>query len=154
MKSFMAGSIVAGSLLGLAWASTLQGADAPELATSKPQAQPATVARRWYQGPGLVAFQAGYLAWEQGDWKTTRSKMSEALKADEDQPEANVKTYGSGWISPYLPTYYLGLARCRMDHCAENVDEILKLIKDAGGRLAKRHQSDCQKQDRCPIATP
>jgi len=154
MRTFGPALIVAGTVAGLFWSSTLQGADTQDPAASKPEAPRATGARRWYQGPGLVAFQAGYLAWEQGDWKTTRSKMQEALTADADQPEANVKTYGSGWISPYLPTYYLGLARCKADHCSENVDEILRLIKDTGGRLARRHQSDCQKQDRCAVPPP
>jgi hypothetical protein len=126
--------------------------------SSEPAAVPETRARReiverhWYNGHGLTAFKDGYRAWAQSDWKTTTTEMRKARKADlrGDQPEANVKTGGAGWISPFVPSYYLAVARCRVDHCSENSDEILRLIKDADRALQDEYKRACEKQVECP----
>jgi hypothetical protein len=154
MRTFVAASLMAGTLMGLARASGPEAETTPQPAPASAPAPSATVARHWYSGKGLVPFNDGYRAWELGDWKTTRSKMSKALEEEADRPELQVRTGGSGWITPYIPTYYLGLARCRIDKCSEKVDEVLKLIKDADSRLRRRHQSDCEKQKECPIPAP
>ena len=153
MRAFVAATVVAGTL-GSAWAAAPEAGQAPEPTNQKPRSTTgATPARHWYQGPGRVAFTVGHLALEQEDWKTAKSKMAEALALDADQPQANVRTYG-GWIKPYLPSYYLALARCRVDHCSENMVEVLTLIRDAGSELLKRHRADCQSQARCAAPTP
>jgi hypothetical protein len=154
MRTLVAASVMAGTLMGPARASAPEAPPSPEPTTQKPRSTTgATPARHWYQGPGRLAFTVGHLALEQEDWKTAKSKMTEALALDPDQPEANVRTYG-GWIKPYLPSYYLALARCRVDHCSENMDEVLTLIRDAGSDLLKRHRADCQNQARCAAQAP
>jgi len=108
-------------------------------------------ARVWYRGDGLAAFRLGYRAWRLGDWQAAKSQMKEALLADpRDQPEANVRVWGAGWISPYVPSYYLCVARCRVDHCSEKPNEILRMIKDADRKLQDEYRRACDKQVECP----
>jgi hypothetical protein len=122
-------------------------------AMQEPAAQSPTVKERTYRGPGLKAFRAGHRAWELHDWKTAISRMSQALKADADQPEAQVRLPGV-FLTPYIPKYYQSHAQCQLGNCAEvrrEMDEIIALIKDAPSYLKNRYTKDCQKA--CP-ATP
>lgn len=109
---------------------------------------------RFYRGPGERAFKDGHHAWELGDWKKAQARMTEALEADPDRPEALVKTGGSAWICPYIPTYYLSLARCKQNECLQpkDADEVLWLIKDASNHYRRRYVADCEK--RCSPAKP
>lgn len=103
--------------------------------------------RRLYRGPGQQAFEEGFRAWELGQWDKAVLHMAEALKADPDQPEAQVRMRAL-WLIPYIPSYYLSLACCKLERCAEvqrDTDTILKLLKDARGYIRDRYASDCQK---------
>lgn len=126
---------------------------ATDPAMQEPAAQSPTVTERTYRGPGLKAFRAGHRAWELHDWKTAISRMSQALKADADQPEAQVRLPGV-FLTPYIPKYYQSHAQCQLGNCAEvrrEMDEIIALIKDAPSYLKNRYTKDCLKA--CP-ATP
>jgi hypothetical protein len=127
MSSFMAAWVLVGAL------------SAPQ-----PQASTPTAARYWYSGGGLVPFRDGYRAWELGDWKTAEATMRKALEEEPDQPAGQVKTGGAGWITPYIPSYYLCLAQCRLGNRCENVDKVLDLIKDSDSQLLKWQKSACR----------
>lgn len=147
--------IAAATLAGLVWAAAPPGAAAREPARPDERVRGAARAKRHYRGPGLRAFKAGHHAWELRDWETTLTRMTEALNADADQPEAQVNIGGCGWLSPYIPKYYQSLAQCKLGQCGEakrDTDEVLKLIKDAPGYLRRRYQSDCQKA--CLLSAP
>jgi hypothetical protein len=119
----------------------------------QPAALSPTVKERSYRGPGLKAFRAGHRAWELHDWKTAIAKMSQAVKADADQPEAQVRLPGV-FLTPYIPKYYQSHAQCQLGNCAavrREMDEIIALIKDAPSYLRNRYTKDCLKA--CP-ATP
>jgi len=104
-----------------------------------------SAARRFYTGPGLKAFLKGYRSWELGDWEATVRGMEEALAADGDHPEAQVRPRAV-WFVPYIPSYYLLLARCKLDECGEaekDHQKVLNLIKDARDDIRSRFRSDC-----------
>ena len=110
------------------------------------------VAKRFYRGDGLPAFEKGYKAWELGHWEEAADLMTKALEEEADQPEAQVRVR-SNWYTPYVPTFYLTLARCKLAKCGEagqDTDKILGLIKNAP-YLRKPHQSACDKG--CPPGT-
>jgi hypothetical protein len=133
-------------------ASPSRGAET-DPAMQEPPASSPTVKERTYRGPGLKAFRAGHRAWELHDWKTALARMSQALKEDADQPEAQVRLPGV-FLTPYIPKYFQSHAQCQLGNCAEvrrEMDEIIALIKDAPSYLKNRYTKDCQKA--CP-ATP
>lgn len=142
------------TLLGLVWAAAPLGSAPREPSTQElPAASPAAI-QRAYRGPGLRAFKAGHHAWELHDWKTALSYMTQALKEDPDQPEAQVRLPGV-FMSPYIPKYYKSHAQCQLGQCSEarrEMDDVLRLIKDAPSYLRNRYQKDCQKA--CPRAAP
>jgi hypothetical protein len=121
------------------------------------QDRPARAARgvqRAYRGPGLASFRIGHRAWELGDWKTAAARMAEASERDLDQPEAQVRIPGV-FHCPYVPRYYRSLALCNLRECREarrDMDDVLRLIKDAPGHLRRRYQNECQKV--CPATAP
>jgi len=121
-------------------------------ALQEPAAQSPTVKQRTYRGPGLRAFRAGHRAWELHDWKEAISRMSQAHKADADQPEAQVRLPGV-FLTPYIPKYYQSHAQCQLGNCAEvrrEMDEIIALLKDAPSYLKNRYTKDCLKA--CPAS--
>jgi hypothetical protein len=106
----------------------------------------ARAVQRAYRGPGLASFRVGHRAWELGDWKTAAARMAEAIERDLDQPEAQVRIPGV-FHCPYVPRYYRSLALCHLGQCREarhDMDDVLRLIKDAPGYLRKRYQNECQ----------
>jgi len=147
-------SRLAAMLLGLAgFAVPLGGAEVEPAAQPMTPASPVLI-QRTYRGRGLNAFRAGHRAWELSDWKTAISRMSAAQKADPDQPEALVRLPGV-FMSPYIPKYYQSHAMCQLGQCTEarrEMDDVLKLIKDAPSYLRNKYQKDCQKA--CPRGTP
>jgi hypothetical protein len=123
-------------------------------APQQPVAESPTVKQRSYRGPGLRAFKAGHRAWELHDWKTAIASMAQALKADPDQPEAQVRLPGV-FLTPYIPKYYQSHAQCHLGNCAEvrrEMDEIIALLKDAPSYLKNRYTRDCLKA--CPASSP
>ena len=145
--------MAAGLACGLLFAASPSRGAETGPALQEPAASSPTVKERSYRGPGLKAFRAGHRAWELHDWKTAIARMSQALKEDADQPEAQVRLPGV-FLTPYIPKYYQSHARCQLGSCAEvrrEMDEIIALIKDAPGYLKNRYTKDCQKA--CP-ATP
>jgi hypothetical protein len=146
--------VAAGALLLLVAAAAPLGSAVVEPVAQEPAAESPTVNQRSYHGPGLRAFKVGHRAWELHDWKTAISSMSQALKADPDQPEAQVRLPGV-FVSPYIPKYYQSHAQCQLGNCREaraEMDDVLKLIKDAPSYLRNRYQKDCLKA--CPRPTP
>jgi hypothetical protein len=144
--------VTAATLLGVVWAAAPLGS--AETPRPDQPALSAAVVQRTYRGRGLLAFKSGHRAWELHDWKTALSNMSEALKEDPDQPEAQVRLPGV-FMSPYIPKYYQSHAQCQLGQCLEarrEMDDVLRLIKDAPSYLRNRYQQDCQKA--CPRSTP
>jgi hypothetical protein len=134
-------------------AAPLRGAETGA-AVQQPAAESPTVKQRTYRGPGLRAFKAGHRAWELHDWKTAIDSMALALKADKDQPEAQVRLPGV-FLTPYIPRYYQSHAQCQLGNCAEvrrEMDEVIALLKDAPGYLKNRYTKDCLKA--CPASSP
>ena len=81
-------------------------------------------------------------------------RLAEAREADADQPEAQVRLSGV-FMSPYIPKYYQSHAQCQLGQCREvrrDMDDVLRLIKDAPSYLRNRYQKDCQKA--CPHSAP
>jgi hypothetical protein len=114
----------------------------------------ARAVQKAYRGPGLASFRVGHRAWELRDWKTAAARMAEAIEHDLDQPEAQVRIPGV-FHCPYVPRYYRSLALCNLGECREarrDMDDVLRLIKDAPGYLRKRYQNECQKV--CPATAP
>jgi len=145
--------VAAGLGCGLLFAAAPSRGAATDPAMQEPAASSPTVKERSYRGPGLKAFRAGHRAWELHDWKTTVARMSQALKEDADQPEAQVRLPGV-FLTPYIPKYFQSHAQCQLGNCAQvrrEMDEIIALIKDAPSYLKNRYTKDCQKA--CP-ATP
>lgn len=142
----------AAALLGLCCAAAPLGSAAGEPAAQDPPASRAAVAERMYRGPGLQAFRVGHRAWELKDWNKVLAEMAQAMQKDPDQPDAQVRLSGVFW-SPYIPKYYQSLAQCQLQQCSEarrDMDEVLRLIKDAPSYLRNKYQKDCQ--NKCPAA--
>jgi hypothetical protein len=142
----------AAALLGVACAAAPLGSAASEPAAQDPPAPRAAVAERMYRGPGLQAFRVGHRAWELKDWNKVLSDMAQAMAQDADQPEAQVRLSGVFW-TPYIPKYYQSHAQCQLRHCTEarrDMDDVLRLIKDAPSYLRNKYQKDCQ--NKCPAA--
>jgi len=154
MRTRLEAKVGAATLVGLVWAAAPLGSAAREPSTQElPAERPATI-QRAYRGPGLRAFKAGHLAWERENWKTALSSMAKAREADADQPEAQVRLPGV-FMSPYIPKYYQSHAQCQLGQCQEarrEMDDVLRLIKDAPSYLRNRYQKDCQKA--CPRSAP
>jgi hypothetical protein len=150
MRTRLEAKAAVATLLGVVWVAAPLGG-----ATREPSVADRTAAiQRAYRGPGLSAFLAGHHAWELSDWKTALSSMSEARAEDADQPEAQVRLPGV-FMSPYIPKYYQSLAQCQLGQCDEvrhEMDDVLRLIKDAPSYLRDRYQQDCQKT--CPRSAP
>jgi hypothetical protein len=151
---FRSGALMAAGLVcGVLSAASPSHGAATDPALQQPAASSPTVKERSYRGPGLKAFRAGHRAWELHDWKTAIARMSQALKEDADQPEAQVRLPGV-FLTPYIPKYYQSHAQCQLGNCDQvrrEMDEIIALIKDAPSYLKNRYTKDCQKA--CP-ATP
>lgn len=62
----------------------------------------------------LEAYRAGVDAVERGDWATAQRLMEEAT---DDRPEAAPRLLRHLQFKPYVPWYYLGLARYRQGDC-------------------------------------
>ena len=150
MRTRLEAKAAAATLLGVVWAAAPLGS-----ATREPSIADRTAAiQRAYRGPGMSAFVTGHHAWELSDWKTALSSMSQARAADADQPEAQVRLPGV-FMSPYIPKYYQSHAQCQLGQCDEvrrEMDDVLRLIKDAPSYLRHRYQQDCQKA--CPRSAP
>ena len=154
MRTRLKAKVAAATLLGLVWPAAPLDSAAREPSTQEPPAESLGVIQRSYRGPGLSAFKAGHRAWELHNWKTALSSMSQALEADADQPEAQVRLPGV-FMSPYIPKYYQSHAQCQLGQCQEarrEMDDVLRLIKDAPSYLRNRYQKDCQKA--CPRSAP
>lgn len=154
MRTRLEAKVAAATLLGVVWAAVPLGSAPREPSTQEPLAASPTAIQRAYRGPGLRDFKAGHLAWERHNWKTALSSMAQARKADVDQPEAQVRIPGV-FLSPYIPKYYQTHAQCQLGHCEEarrEMDDVLRLIKDAPSYLRNRYQKDCQKA--CPRSAP
>jgi hypothetical protein len=153
MRTRLEAKAAAATLLGVVWAAAPLGSAPREPSTQEPAESP-TVVQRSYRGPGLGAFKAGHRAWELHDWQTALASMAQAREADRDQPEAQVRLPGV-FLSPYIPTYYQTHAQCQLGQCQEarrEMDDVLRLIKDAPSYLRNRYQKDCQKA--CPRSAP
>lgn len=146
--------VAAATLLGFVWAAAPLGSATSEPSTQELPAERPAAMQRAYRGPGLSAFTVGHHAWELSDWETALSSMSEARAVDADQPEAQVRLPGV-FMSPYIPKYYQSYAQCQLGQCHEfrrEMDDVLRLIKDAPSYLRNRYQKDCQKA--CPRSGP
>ena len=67
----------------------------------------------------LEAYHAGIDAVERGDWPTAERLMTEATK---ERPEAAQRLIRHLQFKPYVPWFYLGLARYHEDDCAGALD--------------------------------
>jgi len=67
----------------------------------------------------LEAYRAGIDAVERSDWTTAERLMKEAT---DERPEAAQRLIRHLQFKPYVPWFYLGLARYRQDDCAGALD--------------------------------
>lgn len=67
----------------------------------------------------LEAYRAGIDAVERGDWPTAEQLMAQATS---ERPEAAQRLLRHLQFKPYVPWFYLGLARYRQDDCAGAVE--------------------------------
>jgi hypothetical protein len=97
-----------------------------------------------------AAYEEGLQASEKGDWTTVERRMREAI-AEEPQESRRIRVYGMRFV-PYLPHYYLGLARFEQGNCrgaleAWRTSESQGVVQatDEYGRL-EENRSTCQRR--------